>query len=126
MRGLRTCGDVWRQWTTGPGKARGSLSPRAPRGPGWQDARWGGCGVTGFRSQEGGRGFREQKLGAVHLGGVQHGPGQEDGSMAVSRVQELGLRLLVPVDSFRRASLGLPAPIRGDLDVPSERGPQGL
>ena len=25
----------------------------------------GGCGVTGFRSQEGGRGFREQKLEAA-------------------------------------------------------------
>lgn len=44
----------------------------------------------------------------------------------MSRVQELGLWVLVPVDSFRRASLGLPAPIRGDLDAPGERGPQGL
>lgn len=47
VSGLRTCGDVWRQRTTGPGKARESLSPRAPRGPGWQDSRWAHRGGAG-------------------------------------------------------------------------------
>ena len=58
----------------------------------------GGCSVTGFRSQERGSGFREQKLEAVRPSGAWHGPGQVGGSMAVSWLQELGLWALVPVD----------------------------
>lgn len=40
--------------------------------------------------------------------------------------QELGLRALVPVALSGGASLGLLPPIRGDLDVPGERGHRGL